>query len=179
MKTSIAVFACLLCLVLIFAAGCGASSANVDVATEAKNDVPETTGAEEIVLPPDAIGVVVSANEDTITWYAFDMESEAIDFLDLNVKMLLDPAKEMSIYYLEDNISFYFIRNDRLYDAVLSDVVPGSIVGVSTIEEGVQEVYILSVPTDSAALEEMEEEAPEVEFDEITVDKEVEATPNE
>lgn len=145
MKISIYIITALLCLSLVLA-GCG-----MDTAGEGKDnglvptDPVDTTAATEAFVPPaDAIGQVVSVSDDIITWYAFPTDQDTIDFLSVDVEKLDDASEEMSLFYLEENVSYYKIVNGKLIDADAYEAVKDSIVGVTTLEEGVQEVYIIA-----------------------------------
>lgn len=109
------------------------------------NNGDETT---PFVAPPDAVGVIISADDELLTWYLYETKEETIDFMDLDLKSLGDAASEMSLYYLEDDVSFFLIEDGKIVEAYIEDVWAGSVVGVTTLEDGVQEVYIISRPGD-------------------------------
>lgn len=168
-----ALIAVFLCLGLFAACDMGAGSGNGDETlggTEG-DPVPETTvGIEDetqvFVIPPDAVGLIVSADNELITWYAYETKEDTIDFMGLNVKALGDAAAEMSLCYLEEDVSFYMIVDGKIVAAYIEDIWPGSVVGVTTLEEGVQEVYIISRPDDGSG-ETIEDETIEDVVDEV------------
>lgn len=125
-------------------AACGTSS---DTQTQPSSTAtPATQASEPFAAPPDDMGKVVSADSELITWNDYAVDDETIDFMGVDVDTLKEPNKEMSIVYLEDNVSYYLIRDGKLVDAAAEDVVPGAVIGITTLEKGVQEVYILLAP---------------------------------
>ena len=180
MKNSVrvlcAILAMILCVGLLGA--CGAEETKTTTpATAAPTETP-TEGSEPFVAPPDAMGLVISADNQIITWQAYPTEEDTIDFKSVDVKKL-GKAEDMSLYYMEREVTYYSIVTGTLEKVTVDDVVPGSIVGVTTLEEGVQEVYILYLPSDNA-----DEEAEDpLEYVEETIPVEttapVEDTPEE
>lgn len=177
MKISIYIITALLCLSLVLA-GCGMDTAggvkgNGPVVT----DPADTTAATEAFVPPaDALGLVVSVSDDIITWYEIPTDPDTIDYLSVDIEKLDDASEEMSLFYLEDNVSYYRIVNGKLIDADAYEAVKGAVVGVTTLEEGVQEVYIIATSVmDNDMLE--EEDDPIVE--EIVEDETNPATDEE
>ena len=176
MKISIYIIMALLCLSLILA-GCGVDTADgtKDTAPVVTNPVDTTAATETFVPPADALGQVVSVSDDIITWYAFSTDQDTIDFLSVDVKKLDDASEEMSLFYLEENVSYYSVVNGKLIDAEANDAVKGAIVGITTLEEGVQEVYIIATPI-------VEEDTTEEEVEPATeeiVEDETKPTPDE
>lgn len=147
-------FALVLCVGVM--AACGNTTAQPTAAPTTA--APTTEGTEPsvpFVAPPDAIGLVVSADLQLVTWQAYTTTEDTIDFKSVDVKALGTPA-EMSLVYMESEVSYYSLVGGKLEQAQVTDVVPGSVIGITTLEEGVMEVYILSVPVE----EEIDEEDP-------------------
>ena len=167
-----ALIAVFLCVGLFAACGTGTGANNDQtIGTTEGNPAPETTvnnegETEPFVAPPDAVGLVVSAENELITWYVYETKEETIDFMGLNVKALGDAASEMSLCYLEEDVSFYMIVDGKIVEAIIEDIWVGSVVGVTTLEKGVQEVYIISRPADDSD-EYVEDEVFEEVVDEI------------
>lgn len=166
--------AVMLCVSLLAACGEQGGSDNKNVSpntTEAPAPTDDaTTGTEPFVAPPDALGLVVSADSELITWYTYKTDKDVIDFMGVDVKALDDPAEEMSLYYLEGAVTYYLIADGKLVDATADDAVEGSIVGVTTLEEGVQEVYIVYQPPFDDGSDEVDD------FQEEIVDENIEPT---
>ena len=72
----------------------------------------------------------------------------------------------MTLLYLEREVTYYSLVDGKLEKTTVEAAVPGSVVGVTTLEEGVMEVYILSVPAEE---DETETEDPLIEFEEVTM----------
>ena len=83
-----------------------------------------------------------------ITWNEYAVEDNTIDFMGVDTKELKDPAKDISLFYLEEDVTYYLIKDGKLAEATVEDLVSGAIVGITTLEEGVQEVYVLFVPAE-------------------------------
>lgn len=168
----LAAFLSLILCVVFFAACGGQTGSNTTTnapATDPAPDAGTTAGTEPFVAPPDAIGLVVSADAALITWYTYESDKETIDFMGVDVKALGDASSDMSLYYLESDVDYYLIKNSKLVDATVDDVLPGSVVGVTTLEEGVQEVYIISQPAEEVE-EPVEDDVVEEVADDIPTD---------
>jgi hypothetical protein len=142
-----ALFAIVLCMSLL--AACGETAQPTEAAPTTV--APETSAP--FVAPPDQIGEVISADAQLFTWKPFDTKEDVIDFKSVNIKELGETG-EMTLVYMEQDLSFYSLVGGKLEAATIYDVVPGAIVGITTLEEGVQEVYILSVPSEDVDDEE-------------------------
>ena len=155
-RISSALIAVCLCVGLLAACGMPAANGGKETLGTTEGDpVPDTTvGTQDetkpFVAPPDAVGLVVSADDELITWYVYETKEETIDFMGLDVTALGDAASEMSLCYLEEDVSFYIIVDGKIVEAYVEDIWAGSIVGVTTLEDGVQEVYIISRPDDDS-----------------------------
>lgn len=147
--------AMILCIGLLGACGAEESTPTKAATQNAPTEVI-TDGTEPFVAPPDAIGLVVSADNQIITWKEYPTDEETIDFKSVDVKKL-GKTEDMSIYYMESEVTYYSVAGGKLEKVTLDDVVPGSIVGVTTLEEGVQEVYILYVPAENDGADETED----------------------
>lgn len=135
-----------LCFALM--AACGKADAEptqkaTEVTTIATTVSDET---EPFVAPPDALGKVVSADTSLITWNVYEISDETIDFMGIDVKELGKPSEEMTLFYFDGEVTYYIVSEGKLVAATYEDVVADSIVGITTLEEGVQEVYIIYVP---------------------------------
>ena len=138
--------AAIMCFGLLSA--CGGTTAEptqkpAEMQTTAATSTDET---EPFVAPPDSLGKVVSADSTLITWNTYETSEETIDFMGVNVKELGKASAEMSLFYLEAEVSYYKVAEGKLNAATIDDVLPGCIVGVTTLEQGVQEVYIVYTP---------------------------------
>ena len=166
MNTTIRMFAMLIAVMLCFGlVACGGNSDTKATDSNVATDPVPTTepaGTEPFVAPPDALGKIVSADDTLITWNAYATEEDTIDFLGVDTKKLGDPAAEMSLYYLEEDVTFYTISKGKLVEAAAEDMVAGSIVGVTTLEEGVQEVYIVYVPVEDDGSDDYEDVLEEI-----------------
>lgn len=111
------------------------------------------------VVPADQVGVVVAADAQLITWNPYVTEEDSIDFKNLKISDLGLPG-EMALFYLEREVTYYILEDGKMEKTTADALVKDAVVGVTTLEEGVQEVYILSVPN------EKEEEYEEVVLDE-------------
>jgi len=69
----------------------------------------------------------------------------------------------MDLFYLENEVTYYILVDGKLEKTTIEAVVKDAIIGITTLEEGVQEVYILSVPAEE------EEEYEEVVLEEDDV----------
>ena len=170
MKKTMRVATALFALVMIVGcfAACGTTT---PVATNAPA-VSTTAGTEAstpFVAPPDQIGLVISADTQLVTWQPYETKEDTIDFKNVNLKSL-GTAGEMSLVYMENEVTYYSLVTGTLEKATIEDVVVGSVVGVTTLEQGVMEVYILSVPT-----VESEVEADPLEATEVTIPAETTA----
>jgi len=145
-----ALFAFVLCLGLLAACGSGTGADKGTTAANNNDAVPptETAGTEPFVAPPDQVGKIIAADSTLITWNTYAPSDETIDFMSVDVKTLGDASAEATLCYLEGDVTCYLISEGKLVDATIDDVVPGSVVGVTTLEEGVQELYILYVPVE-------------------------------
>lgn len=151
MKNFVRVLSSLLAMILCVGllGACGAEESTPTKATTQNTPTEVTTeGTEPFVAPPDALGLVVSADNQIITWNEYPTDEETIDFKSVDVKKL-GKTEDMSICYMEAEVTYYSLVGGKLEKVTLEDVVPGSIVGVTTLEEGVQEVYILYVPVEN------------------------------
>jgi len=169
MKTTLRTVSALFALVMVIGvlAACGN---NVPAVTTGPA-VPATTGATEgsvpFVAPPDQVGLVISADTQLVTWQAYETKEDTIDFKSVNVKSLGNPG-EMTLVYMEDEVTYYSLVTGELVKTTIDDIVPGAVIGITTLEEGVMEVYILSVP-----VEETEDEDDTVEeFVDVTIPSE-------
>ena len=141
---SVAIVA-MLCFGVLAACG-GQTIETTKPTTEAVTTAPAES--EAFVIPPDQMGLIVAADSTLITWNEYAVEDNTIDFMGVDTKELKEPAKDISLFYLEENVTYYMIQDGKLVAAVIDDLVPGAVVGITTLEEGVQEVYILSVPVE-------------------------------
>ena len=174
--------AMLLCIGALVA--CGANEAEpTQKATETQPVVTTIpTETEPFVAPPDAIGKVVSVDNSLITWNVYNTSEDTIDFMGVKIKELGKPAEEMTLYYIEGDVTFYLVADGKLSPATYEDAVAGSIIGVTTLEEGVLEVYILYVPVEDDGSGEYIDSVEEPAEDTIpatTAAPEEEATPDE
>ena len=117
------------------------------------------------VIPADQVGVVIAADAQLITWSPYVTEGESIDFKGLKINDLGLPG-EMALFYLEREVTYYILEDGKFEKTTAEAVVKDAVVGVTTLEQGVQEVYILSVPAEE------EEEYEEVVLDETTEENE-------
>lgn len=145
LRALMAVFAAVLCLGLLAACG-GLTAENTKPAAEATTTAPAET--EAFVIPADQMGMIVAADSTLITWNEYAVEDKTIDFMGVDTKELKDPSKDVTLFYLEEDVTYYLIKDGKLVEAAIEDVVSGSVIGITTLEEGVQEVYILSVPVE-------------------------------
>ena len=99
------------------------------------------------VIPDDKVGVVVAADEQLITWTPYETEEKNIDFKGLIIADLGLPG-EMDLFYLENEVTYYILVDGKLEKTTIEAVVKDAVIGITTLEEGVQEVYILSVPVE-------------------------------
>lgn len=152
MNTTFRMLSLIIAVMLCFGlAACGGNADTKPTDSKVAADPAPTTepaGTEPFVAPPDALGKIVAADATLITWNAYATEEETIDFMGVDTKKLGDPDAEMTLYYLEEDVTYYTINEGKLVAAAAEDMVPGSIVGVTTLEEGVQEVYIVYVPVE-------------------------------
>ena len=168
MKSTLRVISALFVLVMMVStfAACGNSTPAATTAPAAPETTTSATEASvPFVAPPDEIGLVISADSQLITWQPYETKEDTIDFKSVDVKALGE-AGEMTLLYLEREVTYYSLVGGKLEKTTVEAAVPGSVVGVTTLEEGVMEVYILSVPAEE---DETENEDPLGEFEEVTM----------
>ena len=182
MKTTLRVFALVFAVALCFGMiACGAKEEPKASQTNAPATTAGTEGTEPWVAPADALGKIVAADSTLITWNTYKTEDETIDFMGVKVKELGDADAEMTLFYLESEVTYYKISEGKLVEAAVEDLVAGAIVGVTTLEEGVQEVYIIYTPNDEEDEEVVDDPLEEVVEDTVatTVGSTEEATPDD
>jgi hypothetical protein len=160
-----AVFALVICFGLLAACDTMPSFNSNDNRFDKDNeDRNNYTPKESVpyVVPADQVGVAVAADENLITWYPYATEEENLDFKSLDIDKLGLPG-EMALFYLENEVTYFILVDGKMVETTVESIVKDAVVGVTTLEQGVQEVYILSVP------EEKEEE-----YEEVIVEDETE-----
>lgn len=167
MKNTLRILSLVAVMVLCFGllAACGNSGDAQPTQTNPVTDPSGTTapaGTEPFVAPADQVGKVVAADSTLITWNTYKTDDDTIDFMGVNVKELGDAAEEMTLFYLEADVTYYKISEGKLVEAAVEDVVAGSVIGITTLEEGVQEVYIISVPVVDEGSDEYEDTLEEI-----------------
>lgn len=156
-------FAIVLCVGLMAACGGNGETKPTDEAKGTETvGTTAPVGTEPFVAPADSIGKIVAADSTLITWNTYATDDETIDFMGVNIKALGDPSEEMTLFYLEADVTYYMISEGKLVDATIEDVVPGSVIGITTLEEGVQEVYIVYVPVEDDGSDDYEDVIEEV-----------------
>lgn len=143
------VFVMVLCIGLMAACGNTAENENktTTAATEAGADeIVDVEAAEPFVAPADQVGKVISADGSLITWYPYEVEGETIDFKGLKLDKLEE--SEMGLLYLEREVTYYLLVDGKMEKTTADVIEKDCVIGVTTLEEGVQEVYILSVPVE-------------------------------
>ena len=153
LRTLSLVLAFVLCFGLLAACG-GKTEENTKPASGETTTAPAES--EAFVIPPDQMGKIVAADSTLITWNEYASEDKTIDFMGVDTKALKDPSEEITLFYLEEEVTYYLIKEGKLVDATIDDVVPDSIIGITTLEEGVQEVYIISVPVEDNGEDEVD-----------------------
>ena len=129
-------------------AACGGQPVETTQPTTEAVTTAATAESEAFVIPADQMGLIVAADSTLITWNEYAVEDNTIDFMGVDTKELKDPAKDISLFYLEEDVTYYLIKDGKLAEATVEDLVSGAIVGITTLEEGVQEVYVLFVPAE-------------------------------
>lgn len=147
----------LLCIGMLVA--CGTDSGEVSPSTTLTME--SIAGSEPFIAPPDALGKVIAVDSSLVTWNTFAINEEVIDFMGVDVEKLDAPNEEAVVVYLEDDISCYLIKDGKLVDITLDEIQPGAVIGITTLEEGVQDIYILYNP------------APQKQTDDVTDEEEV------
>lgn len=150
MKNTLRIMSVLFALALCVGAlaACGGNEAQPTAAPTAAQPTTEATEASTpFIAPPDQIGLVVSADSQLVTWNPYKTTEDTIDFKGVNVKSLGE-AGEMALVYMESEVTYYSLANGKLEKVTVEDVIPGCVIGITTLEEGVMEVYIISVPVD-------------------------------
>ena len=159
MKNSLRIMSVLLALVLCAGAlaACGGNEAQPTAAPATAAPTTEGTEASTpFIAPPDQIGLVISADSQLITWQPYETKEDTIDFKAVDVKTLGD-AGEMTLAYLEREVTFYSLVDGKLEKTAVETIIPGSVVGITTLEEGVMEVYVLSVPVEDLGTDDYED----------------------
>lgn len=158
MKTTLRIVSALFLLVMIVSTftACGNSAPATTVPTTAEPTTAATEASVPFVAPPDQIGLVTSADNQLVTWQPYETKEDTIDFKSVDVKTLGQPG-EMALAYLEREVTFYSLVGGKLEKVSVESVVSGSVIGITTLEEGVMEVYILSVPVEDTGDDEYED----------------------
>jgi hypothetical protein len=161
MKTTLRVLSVLFMMVISVSAfaACGGTTAQptTPAPTAGTQATVEATEASvPFVAPPDQIGLVVSADTQLVTWHPYATTEDSLDFKSIKVKDL-GKEGEMTLFYMEAEVTYYSLVGGKLEKVDVSAIVPGSVIGITTLEEGVQEVYILSVPAEEDDSDEQED----------------------
>ena len=158
MKTVFRAVSSLLALMMIIAtfAACGTTAPTATNAPATQATTSGTEASVPFIAPPDQIGLVISADIQLITWQPYETKEDTIDFKAVDVKALGD-AGEMSLAYLEREVTFYSLADGKLEKISVEAITPGSVVGITTLEEGVMEVYVLYTPAEDMGNDDYED----------------------
>ena len=173
MKTCLRIVSALFVLVMIVStfAACGNSAPATTDPVATQPTTSATDASVPFVAPPDQIGLVISADDQLVTWQPYETKEDTIDFKSVDVKTLGD-AGEMALVYMESEVTYYSLVGGKLEKVTVEAAVTGAVIGITTLEENVMEVYILSVPVENTGDDEYQDVE---EFEEVEIPATTEA----